>query len=288
MYKFTLSGFADEIHPDLGVQMEALKKLRISHIEMRGVNGKNLSDCTLEEAASIKKDLDNNGFSLSSIGSPIGKIKITEDFEPHFEKFLHVLELAKLMNAPYIRMFSFYVEEGEWDKYREEVFVRMKRMVDAAKEAGVTLLHENEKHIYGDTPERCLELMKAFSGDGLRAVFDPANFVQCGVEPYPHAYKMLKPYIAYMHIKDAKMDTGDVVPAGQGDGNVPKILEDLAHSGYQGFLSLEPHLTDFVGFAALEEMEEGEQKKESQNKGEACFALATDALRSILDGISAS
>ena len=99
MYKFILSGFADEIHPNLDVQMEALKKLRISHIEMRGVNGKNLSDCTLEEAAAIKKELDNNGFSLSSIGSPIGKIKITEDFEPHFEKFLHVLELAKLMNA---------------------------------------------------------------------------------------------------------------------------------------------------------------------------------------------
>ena len=288
MYQFTLSGFADEIHPNLDVQMEALKKLHISYIEMRGVNGKNLSDCTLEEASAIKKELDSNGFALSSIGSPIGKTKITEDFEPHFQKFLHVLKLAKVMDVRYIRLFSFYVEDGEWDKYHDEVFARMKRMVEAAKEAGVTLLHENEKHIYGDTPERCLELMKAFYNDGLRAVFDPANFIQCGVETYPHAYQMLKPYIAYMHIKDAKMATGDVVPAGQGDGNVPKILEDLAKSGYQGFLSLEPHLTDFVGFAALEEMEEGEQKKESRNKGEACFALATHALRKILDGISVS
>lgn len=288
MYQFILSGFADEIHPNLDVQLAALKKLRISHIEMRGVNGKNLSDCTLEEAAAIKKELDRNGFALSSIGSPIGKIKITEDFAPHFEKFLHVLELSKAMEVKNIRIFSFYVEDGEWDVYRDEVFSRMKRMVDSAKEAGVTLLHENEKHIYGDTPERCLELMQAFSKDGLRAVFDPANFVQCGVEPFPHAYEMLKPYIAYMHIKDAKMESGEVVPAGQGDGNVPMILEDLAKSGYKGFLSLEPHLTDFVGFAALEEMEEGEQKKESQNKGEACFALAAGALRKIIDGISVS
>ncbi len=287
MYQFTLSGFADEIHPNLSVQLEAFKRLQISHIEMRGVNGKNLSDCTLEEAAAIKKELDANGFALSSIGSPIGKIKITDDFAPHFEKFLRVLEIAKVMNAPYIRMFSFYVEDGQWEQARQEVFSRMKKLVDAAKKAGVTLLHENEKHIYGDTPERCVELMEAFYDDGLRAVFDPANFVQCGVKPYPDAYEMLKPYIAYMHIKDAKLETGDVTPAGEGDGGVPQILESLAKSGYRGFLSLEPHLTDFVGFAALEEMEEGEQKKESQSEGERCFALATGALRKILAGIQA-
>ncbi len=287
MYQFTLSGFADEIHPDLPVQMAALKRLGISHIEMRGVNGKNLCDHTLEEAAAVKKALDENGFRLSSIGSPIGKIKITEDFAPHLAKFRHVLDLAKLMETRYIRMFSFYVEDGEWDRYHDEVFSRIKQMLSLAKEAGVTLLHENEKHIYGDTPERCLELMEAFSGQGLRAVFDPANFIQSGAEPFPHAYEMLKPYIAYMHIKDAKMADGKVTPAGMGDGNVPAILTDLAKSGFQGFLSLEPHLTDFVGFAKLEEMEQGEQEKAAQSEGERCFALAAGALRNILAGIQA-
>ena len=151
-----LSGFADEIDPSLEKQIEVIKKLGMNHIEMRGVNGKGLVEYTLDEVREIKKELDENGIRLSSIGSPIGKIKITDDFEPHFELFRHTVEIAKIMEVPYIRMFSFFIPENEDPAiYKDEVFARLSRFVEYAKEHGVILLHENEKDIYGDTAARC-------------------------------------------------------------------------------------------------------------------------------------
>ena len=202
------------------------------------------------------------GIRVSSVGSPVGKIKITDDFEPHFEAYRHVVKLAKLWGVQYIRMFSFYIPEGEDPaQYKEEVFSRMKRMVDYAVEQEVVLLHENEKEIYGDIASRCLELMEAFYGDHFKGVFDFANFVQCGQDTL-EAYEMLKPYIFYIHIKDALKEDGEVVLPGDGDGNVKEILSMLDSSGYKGFLSLEPHLVSFDG---LDKLEQGARERREQD-----------------------
>lgn len=277
--EIVLSGFADEIDSNLDKQIEVIKKLGMNHIEMRGVNGKGLVEYSLDEVREIKKILDANGIKLSSIGSPIGKIKITDDFEPHFELFQHTVEIAKIMEVPYIRMFSFFMPENEDPaQYKEEVFARLGRFVQYAKEQGVILLHENEKDIYGDIAPRCKEIMEAFYGDNMKAVFDFANFVQCGQNTV-EAYEMMKPYIAYVHIKDAKSETSVVVPAGHGDGQIETILGYLKASGYQGFLSLEPHLADFAGFSALES--NGAQMKKMP--GDESFTLAHDSLVEILN-----
>lgn len=280
MYKFTLSAFADEIDPDLNLQMDVLDQHEIKYIEMRGVNGRNITEYTLEEAREIKKQLDQRGFRLSAIGSPIGKIKITDDFEPHLELFRHTLEIAKILEAKYIRMFSFFMPEGEDpSQYREEVLNRWRAFIEAAEGSGITLLHENEKDIYGDTAERCLDLLSSLDCDYVRLTFDPANFVQCGEETYPKAFNMLKDYIEYMHIKDAKADSKQVVPAGQGDGKFVEILDELRKMNYQGFLSLEPHLGNFVGFASLEPGTVGADLPEGGPKQ---FAIAVHALKSLL------
>jgi sugar phosphate isomerase/epimerase len=280
MYKFTLSAFADEIDPDLNVQMDVLDQHEIKFIEMRGVNGQNITAYTLDEVRELKKQLDQRGFRLSAIGSPIGKIKITDDFEPHLELFKHTLEIAKIMETKYIRMFSFFMPEGEDPaQYREEVLKRWRGFIKAAEGSGITLLHENEKDIYGDTPERCLDLLTSLDCDYVRMTFDPANFVQCGEETYPKAFNMLKDYIEYMHIKDAKADSKQVVPAGQGDGKFREILDELRKMNYQGFLSLEPHLGNFVGFAALEP---GTIGADLPDGGPKQFAIAVHALKSLL------
>lgn len=274
-----LSGFADEIDTDLNKQIQVLKKLAIHHVEMRGVNGKGLVDYTVSEAKEIKKQLTDSGIQLSSVGSPIGKIKITDDFAPHMELYKHTVEIAHEMQTSYIRMFSFFMPENEnYDPYRGKVMDQMGQFVDYAKTSNIILLHENEKDIYGDMADRCLELMKEFYGEHFKAVFDFANFVQCKQDTIV-AYEMLKPYIAYIHIKDALWSDGSVVPAGYGDGNVEKILTMLKDSGYQGFLSLEPHLADFAGFSALEQSAV-EKKKLS---GEESFTIACEALRKILE-----
>ena len=276
-----LSGFADEIDMNLSKQIEVLKKLQIDHVEMRGVNGKGLVDYSIQEAREIKKQLDESGIQLSSVGSPIGKIKITDDFAPHMELYKHTVEIAHEMETPYIRMFSFFMPEHEsYDPYRGKVMDQLGQFVDYAKASNIILLHENEKDIYGDVADRCLELMKEFYGEHFKAVFDFANFVQCKQDTLS-AYEMLKPYIAYIHIKDALWSDGSVVPAGHGDGNVEKILKMLKDSGYQGFLSLEPHLADFAGFSSLEQSA-GEKKKLS---GEEAFTIACEALRKILERI---
>ena len=283
MSKILISGFADEIASPLEKQIEVLKKLGVCYIEMRGVNGKSLVEHTLDEVKEIKKQLDGQGIKISSVGSPIGKILITDDFEEHFELYKKTVEIAKILETPYIRMFSFYIPQGEDPgKYRDEVFRRMKMFVDYAEKENVVLLHENETDIYGDVASRCLDLMENFSCENFKAVFDFANFIQCGQETL-EAYEMMKPYVVYIHVKDAIAQTGQVVPAGHGDGKVKEILKKLFGDGYQGFLSLEPHLAMFNGFGALEK---GDGEEKAQMTGEEAYTMAYMALKKILEELN--
>ena len=242
MSKFIISGFADEISNDLSEQLATLNELGIKHMEMRNVNGKCIVDYSIDEVKEFKKQLDEAGVKLSAVGSPIGKIKITDDFEPHLEKFKHTLEIAKVLEAPYIRMFSFFIDkEDNAEDYTEEVLRRWDAFQEAAKGTGIILLHENEKDIYGDVESRCKTVLDHVDNDIVKGIFDPANFVQCGVDT-KEAFELLRDKIVYMHIKDALKSDGTVVPSGEGDGNVEYILSELAKAGYEGFLSLEPHL----------------------------------------------
>lgn len=277
-----ISGFADEIDEALDKQLTALQKLDMHYVEMRGVDGKGLVHCTDEEIEEIQKKLAAADVCLSSVGSPIGKFYIDDDFEAHFELFKRTVEIAKKMKAPYIRMFSFWFREGmNPDDYKDVVVERLTRMIDYAREQGVVLLHENEKDIFGDTVSRCKFLMEKLYCDNFKAVFDFANFVQCGEDTW-NAYNELRPYIAYIHIKDALYSNGSVVPPGQGDGQLEKILGEMFKDGYNGFLSLEPHLSDFTGFGALEK---GEHQQWRSLSGEEAFALAHTSLLNILNRI---
>lgn len=274
-----LTGFADEIDALLDYQIRVLKKLHMNHIEMRGVDGRSFVDYSEAEAREIRKRLDDNGISLSAIGSPLGKIKITDDFAPHMELYKHTVELAHIMGTPNIRMFSFYGADGKpATAYRAEVMNRLGQFADYAAANEVVLLHENEKGIYGEMADGCLDIMQQFYGDHFKAVFDFANFVQARQDTL-EAYEMLKPYIAYIHVKDALWKDGSVVPAGYGDGNVKEILKKLKSEGYKGYLSLEPHLTEFVGFSALEE----NGKTAGKLSGEEAFTLAHDSLIKVLN-----
>lgn len=280
MDNFILSAFADEIDMDLKTQMDVLEQHGIKYIEMRGVNGKNIAEVTISEAEEIKKQLDRRGFKLSALGSPIGKIKITDDFEPHLQTFKHLLELAKILNTKYIRMFSFFIPKGEdANRYKNEVVRRWKAFLEAAKNYDIILLHENEKNIYGDTPERCVELFEALNSDQVKLIFDPANFIQCDVETYPKAFDLMKEHVAYFHIKDALLKNHEVVPVGYGDGCVEAILKEAKERGFKGFLSLEPHLGNFKGFS---ELEQGELQEDIEESGPGRFAVAVNALKALL------
>jgi sugar phosphate isomerase/epimerase len=282
MTNFVITGFADEIDADFQTQLQGLNTLGIKFIEIRGVNEQNISQLSAGEIKEIKGQLDHYGIKVSSIGSPIGKIQIADDFTSHLEMVKRIIENAHTLNSTYVRIFSFFIPKDEHPAiYREEVLHRLGTILEATKGSGITILHENEKDIYGDIPERCLDLMEAFKGADFASVFDPANFIQCGSESFPKAFNLLKPYIKYVHIKDALTD-GRTVPAGMGQGQIEKLLKNLKTEGYEGFLSLEPHLSNFTGLAELENTVLHEPLGKS---GLESFALAHTCLQAILNRI---
>jgi sugar phosphate isomerase/epimerase len=275
MADYILSAFADEASTDLEGQMEAMQENGISLLEMRGVDGKNVSELTDAELRRAASSLKRAGLSTWSIGSPIGKIKITDDFAPHVELFKRVLSAAEITGASCIRFFSFYGVDSP--EKINEVMERIGRLIELAKGTSVTLCHENEKGIYGWNVENCLHILQTFPT--LRAVFDPANFVQCGVET-GSAWKSLAPYVHYLHIKDALVD-GTVVPAGYGIGQLPEIMRDFKKRGGKVY-SLEPHLRVFPGFNQLEG---GERSKIgfAYPDGRSAMRASADAAKAILN-----
>jgi sugar phosphate isomerase/epimerase len=240
---WTLSGFADEIDPDLTRQCEVLTELGITQIEFRSAWGVNVCDLTDEQLADAGDVLATHGISMSSVGSPIGKIRVDEDFDAHLARFRRALAVADSFHAPYLRLFSFYPPEGgDVAEHRDEVLRRMSALAAEAAPFGVTLLHENEKGIYGDTPSRCLDIVESVGAANLRLAWDPANFVQVGVRPFSDGYALLRPHVVYVQIKDALLADGTVVPAGEGDGELRETIAALADDGFDGFFSMEPHL----------------------------------------------
>ncbi len=285
MARFLFSAFADEASPLISEQIEACKANGIDYIELRNVDGKNISNFTVEEAKELKKTLDASGIKVSSIGSHYGKIEITDDFAPHFEAFKTTVEVAKVLEAKYIRMFSFFFTKGQdRDEYKEEVYARLTAMVDYANEHGVLCCHENEKGIYGDIYERCLEIAEHF-GDRLGCIFDPSNYIQCGSDTL-EGFKVLKDYVTYMHIKDCIAEIDTVVPAGEGDGHLEEILKALDKEEKVYFLSVEPHLRVFEGLDNLEPDDATASKMNTKYvypDNKTSFAAACSAIHNIIE-----
>ncbi|WP_306204676.1 sugar phosphate isomerase/epimerase family protein [Actinoplanes sp. RD1] len=240
---WTLSGFVDEISADFAEQCRVAAGLGLRYVELRSAWDVNILDLDPGRLASMRQTLAGHDLRVSSIGSPIGKIGVGDPFEPHQRRMRHAAEVAYFFEAPYVRIFSFFLPDGaDPGAYRDEVIDRMRELAKVAEDADVVLLHENEKRIYGDVPARCLDIVRSVGSPHLRLAWDPANFVQVGVRPYTEGYGMLRPHVAYVQIKDALAADGTVVPAGEGDGEVAETVRALRHDGFDGFFSLEPHL----------------------------------------------
>ena len=246
MSHIQLCAFADEADASRLGQIKALSENAIPYLEIRGVDGTNIANLSREAALQFKSELDAAGIRVWSIGSPAGKTPITGDFEQDIVQFKHLLEMADIFEVKRIRLFSFYGTNGD-DAYFDEICRRLNIFCDLCEEHGVIPCHENEKGIYGDIAARCLKLHQAVPR--LKAVFDPANFIQCG-QDVMEAWQMLAPYVHYGHIKDAEAD-GHIVPPGDGIGALRDYLPLFAAQGGE-VLTLEPHLAEFVGLKALE------------------------------------
>ena len=271
----TLSAFADEISPEPAEQLAVLKASGVTHIEFRSIHKTNVLNLDDAQIAEFKKLMDAGGFKLSAIGSPIGKIKITDPFEPHLEKFDRAIKLAKLFSTPNIRIFSYWPADdfnGDWLPYRDEIIKRMKAKVAIAEKAGIMLFLENEHKLYGDSPERVKDLFDSVPSSHMKAAHDPANFVYGGYDPWA-GWLASKPHLAHFHVKDWKKGEEHGALAGQGDGMMKEVVADVVKMGYKGFFTLEPHLLGGGPTGGV--------------TGPELFPKAVDAIRGILDGLGA-
>ncbi|MBA3943294.1 MAG: sugar phosphate isomerase/epimerase [Herpetosiphonaceae bacterium] len=267
--RLCLSAFGDEIDADLATQLDVLVSEGVQHLEIRGAWGKNILEFDGGEINRAQALLKERGVKVSAIGSPIGKSQLGQPPAFELERLERAIAAAEAFDTQLIRIFSFFVGENDHDRARPDVFERIARWTERAVAAGVTLVHENEKEIYGDIPQRCQELLEAVNSPALRNAFDPANYVQVGVQPMAQAWPLLADYTTHVHIKDAVFADGSVRPAGEGDGALPALLQALVDRRYDGFLTLEPHLKIAGRFGGT--------------SGEAGMRLAIRALRKLLE-----
>ena len=268
-----LSAFSDEAGSSIEEQIAAMKRGGIGLTELRSIGGKNVSEFTLDEAKAYQKTFEENGISVWSIGSPLGKADIEIDFAEYEKKVRHVCELANIFKTDKIRMFSFW----HANEKEEKVYEYLRRMVAIGKEYEVSMCHENEKDIFGDIAERVLKIME--NVDGLKYIYDPANFLQCD-EPADKTLDFFHAKTEYFHIKDVIMESGALVPAVYGDG---KIKELLARITDDKVLTLEPHLAVFDAYKSIDNTEM-KHKFTYANANEA-FDAAVTAIKKLLNEV---
>ncbi len=283
MAKYVLSAFADEVTSVFADQIAYAKKQGFPYLELRNLDGTNVSSLTIEQAKEYKRQLDEAGIKVSAIGSPIGKIDITLDQTEHFELFRHTMDIADIFETKVIRIFSYFYPDGtDCHDYREQIMENLSKMLDEAEKRGLILCHENEARIYGEKAADCVDVLKQFGGR-MKAVYDMGNFRFCHEDPMV-GFDAVKDYIHYIHIKDS-FDDGTIVPAGEGDGKIEEALAafDKMTDG-EVILTLEPHLVYFLGLQNLSNMDDIRVKNAFTTPEEA-FDYGTQALRNILKKI---
>lgn len=244
MLDVKISGFYDEVSRDLDVQIATIKEYGEAYLCPRHLDGKRITGYSAEDfKTQVKPRLDAAGIKFSSIGSPIGKVGIKDEqgFQNQLKQLANLVEICKIMDCKYIRIFSFnFHSDQKLEDYRDVVMTKLRKYVEVVEGTGITLLHENEKGIYGYSAENCVDIMKTINHPQLRLIHDASNFVQEKQDPLA-AYHLMKDYVDYYHIKDCDWETGTETPVGYGDGKYAEIFADLSARNYSGFMTMEPH-----------------------------------------------
>ncbi|MDX9754488.1 MAG: Gfo/Idh/MocA family oxidoreductase [bacterium] len=264
-----LSGFGDEITPDFEGQLIEMRKMGLNHIALRNLWNTNILDLNANQKKEARYQLRKYGMGVSEIGSPLGKVLITSTWKKEWERYERAIELAHFFNCPRIRIFSFYFPKGKApEMYRDKVIDRLKQMTDRAEQEGLILLHENESNIYRENGYQCRDLAATIDSPHFRLIFDPANFVFSGTHATSQWFDIMADYVTHIHVKDVNFNKV-FFPAGEGESEIPLLIEKLVQRGFTGYATMEPHLAhggQFSGFSGPEN-----------------FANATEAFRRVCD-----
>jgi sugar phosphate isomerase/epimerase len=267
-----LSGFADEVDPAISVQIETFSRLRIKGIDLRSVNNVNVLDLPTHELFQINGMCRDAGLHIQTVGSPVNKIpyhvlsRATEE-----DRLNKAIKNADHLNVKRIRLFTPEIQGDADPELDHKIVDWMKEQKTIAEHSGITLLIENDARYWSAYPENAKRLFGELGGPHFKAAFDFANTVLIGFRPMKDWFPWLLPYLDTLHIKDAVEATGEILPAGEGDGQIQETLTWLIDQGWSGPLTLEPHLKaagKLGGFS-----------------GPKLFEAATDALRRICSSV---
>jgi sugar phosphate isomerase/epimerase len=283
----TLSAFADEAGPSTDEQIAALRATGLHYIDIRNIDGHNVSALPLDHARTIRSKLDAAGIKVGMYGSPIGKIDITEDFEIDIDRILHLGKLHSILGGDHVRIFSYFNKNNRTKaEFRDIAFDRLGKLTKFAAEVGLTLYHENEVHIFGEKSDDVLDIATTFRPAGLRMIFDFGNYNAIGEDVW-QAWLKLRATTDALHIKDNLRDaSGNLihVPAGSGQGKIPEILADCANRKWHGPIVLEPHLQHSAAVMATGPSGMANQAYSSMT-GRESFAIAAKAAKAIVASV---
>ena len=283
---WTLSAFSDEAGNTIEDQIQATQQAGLAFLDLRGVDGFNIAALPIENAQIIKRKLDAAGLQVQMLGSPLGKIDIADDFEPEAEKLLHMARLSDILGCRNIRIFSYYNKaEASHASWQDESLRRLSQLCGIAREEGLVLYHENERHIFGDLGADVLTIAHELSDvDSFRLIFDFDNFNQSGEDVWA-TWQVLADMTDAFHLKDSTGDNQHV-PVGQGNGRVREILQDAVSRGWSGPVAVEPHLQHSKAVMATGPSGQANQAFAEMSANEA-FQVACQTAKQLLQDVEA-
>ncbi len=299
---WTLSAFADEAAEEIDGQIAAIKQAGLKTIDLRGLDGHNISALPIDHARKVKQKLDAAGVAVGMFGTPIGKIDITEDFQIDVGRLNHLAHLADIFACRKVRVFSYFNKNNEpMEKWQAESLRRLAELRTLAIKLNLTLYHENERHIFGDRLWQVQLIAKqlrdpgapgsapgrpggASAAGGFRMLFDFDNYNQSGEDVW-QVWQQLKDVTDAFHLKDSDKSCQHV-PFGSGAGRGKEILADALARGWHGHLANEPHLARSPAIMATGPGGKPNQKLADLSQTE-CFLVGVASAKELLAGIKA-
>jgi sugar phosphate isomerase/epimerase len=280
-----LSAFTDEAGDSCEAQIEAAQKNGLTRLDLRGMDGFNCTTMPLDHARGVAQKLNDAGLGVGMFGSPIGKIDIADSVQTDVAKLEHLAELAPILGCRSVRIFSYYNKENRpHDFWQLESLSRLELLKNRAKQLGMVLYHENERHIYGDLCADVLQIAQLRDKETFKMIFDFDNYNQSGEDVWENWTK-LGDLTDAIHLKDST-ESNEHVPAGQGNGRIREILTDAKARGWNGPVIVEPHLSHSGAVAATGPSGVANQAFSAMAPHES-FKVALDAAHQLLKEIGA-
>jgi len=243
------SGIADEAGNEIQTQIKAQQELGWKHIELRNIGGVGVADLSDRAFEEVAEKLSDAGLAISCFSSQL--CNWSRPITKHVEIDRHELERAmprmRRVGCDYIRIMSYPNAGWPVQEWKEEVLSRLKTLAAMAEDGGVTLAHENCNGWGGLGPDESLEMLEVVDSPALKLLWDTGNPVGHEQDPWAY-YDAVKEHVVYVHVKDGVQEGEKIryTYPGEGDGRVESVLADLIERGYDGAVSIEPHMAAVV------------------------------------------